>query len=429
RDHVNLLNNQHAKSENSRYDLQHKLRNIEKWTDKDGKERYKFTEFKKPYNNFTVDAKNALEKIIVSFKQNLRVIKKATNNYEKYQDGKKTEIKQEGVNWAIRKPLHKDTVFAKVYLLDETKEMTLKKALEKVKQTRDINIIVDKKLREIVKTLFKIYNDEEIQSSLKNERLKNISKVKVFEQKAATRFLNDLVSVFNGVSAADKAKETIKKITDTGIQKILFAHLSAKENNPTLAFSPEGIEEMNKNIVQLNDNKPHQPVYKVRIYEPIGNKFQVGYVGNKKDKYVEAAKSTNLFFAVYVDENGNRTFETIPLNVVIERLKQGLPEVPEHNDKGHLLLFHLSPNDLVYVPKKEEVESTHIKMIANLNRIYKIVSFTGNRLYAVPYYVAKSLVDKVEYTQLNKVESDIEDNLSIKHVCIKLKIDRLGGIL
>ncbi|MDR1554162.1 MAG: type II CRISPR RNA-guided endonuclease Cas9, partial [Prevotellaceae bacterium] len=39
RDHVNLLNNQHAKSENSRYDLQHKLRNIEKWTDKDGKER------------------------------------------------------------------------------------------------------------------------------------------------------------------------------------------------------------------------------------------------------------------------------------------------------------------------------------------------------------------------------------------------------
>src|SRR5690606_35291427 len=31
RDHVNLLNNQSAKSDKQRYDLQHKLRNIEKW--------------------------------------------------------------------------------------------------------------------------------------------------------------------------------------------------------------------------------------------------------------------------------------------------------------------------------------------------------------------------------------------------------------
>jgi CRISPR-associated endonuclease Csn1 len=186
---------------------------------------------------------------------------------------------------------------------------------------------------------------------------------------------------------------------------------------------------MNKNILQLNDGKFHQPVYKVRVYEPIGNKFQVGVRGNKSSKYVEAAKGTNLFFAIYTDENGNRTFETVPLNIVIERLKQGEREVPEHNEKGDTLLFHLSPNDLVYVPTIEEIESMQTKTINKLNRIYKIVSFTGNRLYAVPYYVAKAIVDKVEYTQLNKVESDIEDNLSIKQFCIKLNIDRLGNII
>jgi CRISPR-associated endonuclease Csn1 len=64
RDHINLLNNQSARSDLKRYDLQHKLRNNEKWIDKEGKERVKFTEFKKPWNNFTIDALNQLEKII-----------------------------------------------------------------------------------------------------------------------------------------------------------------------------------------------------------------------------------------------------------------------------------------------------------------------------------------------------------------------------
>src|SRR5690606_29414969 len=42
RDHVNLLNNKHAKSRNERYDLQHKLRHTTPWQDKEGKVRTKF---------------------------------------------------------------------------------------------------------------------------------------------------------------------------------------------------------------------------------------------------------------------------------------------------------------------------------------------------------------------------------------------------
>ena len=121
REHVNLLNNQSAKSEVSRYDLQNKLRNKEKesWFDKKENrqiERDVFKDFKKPWENFTVDAKHKLETIVVSFKQNLRVINKATNKYEKYKDGKKVKVEQEGINWAIRKPMHKDTVSGKVNL-------------------------------------------------------------------------------------------------------------------------------------------------------------------------------------------------------------------------------------------------------------------------------------------------------------------------
>jgi len=60
----------------------------------------------------------ALENIIVSFKQNLRVINKATNRFLHYnEEGKKIFVKQgKGDNWAIRKSMHKDTVFGEVNL-------------------------------------------------------------------------------------------------------------------------------------------------------------------------------------------------------------------------------------------------------------------------------------------------------------------------
>lgn len=51
---------------------------------------------------------------------------------------------------------------------------------------------------------------------------------------------------------------------------------------------------MNKNIISLNNGKWHQPIYKVRTYEQ-AEKFTVGQTGNKSEKFVEAAKGTNLF--------------------------------------------------------------------------------------------------------------------------------------
>ena len=353
RDHINLLNNKHAKSKNERYDLQHKLRHTGKWKDNNGKERDKFTEFKKPWSDFTVDAKNELEKIVVSFKQNLRVINKATNHYEKIINGKKTKVEQKGVNWAIRKPMHKETVSGLV----------------------------------------------------------DLPRIKVPKGKILTATRKLLDTSFN--------EKTILSITDTGIQKILLNYLKVK-GSPELAFSPEGIEEMNQNISLYNDGKPHQPILKIRVFE-VGSKFQVGYKGNKKDKYVEAAKGTNLFFGIYEDKDGKRSYDAIPLNIVIERQKQGLPSVPEFNEKEHRLLFSLSPNDLVYVPNEDENE------IINIKDIYKVVSFSGSQMFCVRQDVATSIVNKQEFSSLNKMERSIEGTM-IKEVCIKLKVDRLGNI-
>lgn len=104
-----------------------------------------------------------------------------------------------------------------------------------------------------------------------------------------------MVAVRKPLDSTFNEKKIKESVTDTGIQKILLNHLCTKEGKPDLAFSAEGIEEMNRNLLQLNNGKSHQPIYKVRVYEPRGNKFSVGVLGNKGTKWVEAAKGTNLF--------------------------------------------------------------------------------------------------------------------------------------
>ena len=369
REHINYMNNQHAldkskdkkEKQQSRIDLRTILceKKNNNW------------QFKKPWGTFTQEAKEALEHIVVSFKQNLRVINKATNYYEKREEKNgvlvKKKVKQEGTNWAIRKPLHKETVSGK--------------------------IILDRK----------------------------IGKDKIL---TATRKAVDITFT----------EKIISSITDTGIQKILLNYLKYK-GSPEVAFSAEGLEELNKNIAKYNDGKKHQPIYKVRIFEE-GSKFPLGETGAKATKYVEAAKGTNLFFGVYQGK-GKRTYATIPLNEVIERQKQGLPSVPGRNEKGEPLFFSLSPNDLVYVPIEGEIiETIDFNNLSKeqKERIYKTVSFTGNECHFVKStiasliksYDAKSKIG--ELGSLNKLEVTISGDSRIKEVCIKLKVDRLGNI-
>ena len=165
-------------------------------------------------------------------------------------------------------------------------------------------------------------------------------------------------------------------------------------------------------------------------------KFAVGQTGNKSTKYVEAAKGTNLFFAIYETEVEDkstgeiikkRSYATIPLNVVIDRQKRGLSSAPE-DENGNQPKFVLSPNDLVYVPTKEEVLKRKIKTPLNREHIYKVVSFSENRLSAIPNNIAKVIVDGGEYSKKNKIELT-DEKLSIKEICIPIRIDRLGNII
>lgn len=411
RDHIQYLNNENAKSQ--KYHLQmglaKKLRKmesveVEKWK-KDENGVWKKSDEKikkevpkdyiKPWETFTQDAKRELEKVVVSFKQNLRVINKTTNKYEKIveENGKKVKklvSQTKGDSWAIRKPMHEATVSGIV----------------------------------------------------------NLPWIKLNKGEIVTATRTALDKTFS--------KEKILKITDTGIQNILTNYLESKDNNPELAFSPEGIEELNSSMSKFNNGKYHQPIYKVRVYEKGSGRFRLGEKGNKKDKYVQGAP--NLFFAVYENiETKKRMFDTVPLNEVIEHQKQQEAENVNKKDKTTILkkkyliernkeievnyLFHLSPNDLVYVPMRDEnIKNIDFKNLSKerLKRIFVVNDFSGKTCYFRPNSIAQSIapkeVDLNFDAKKNKLTGSFDiktasfEGSQIKDICIKLKVDRLGNI-
>ncbi|CAN5498942.1 type II CRISPR RNA-guided endonuclease Cas9 [soil metagenome] len=462
RSHINYLNNEYALSDKKdlRFDLRNKI--CFKKYNTGNTQNYKWTFFP-PWENFTLQAKESLFTTLVSFKQNLRVINKTINHFKKWkkdEEGQLTKVQMKqskGDNWAIRKPLHKETVYGGVSLHFK-KTVVLSLGLDNWES------LVDKALKQQVKLLItKGYDKKQLIKFFKendnNWNDTDISKVEIY-------YLDT-----SNVASREKIDESfnqkrIQTITDTGIQKILSNHLrnyneineDKISEHPELAFSTDGLDELNKNIKKLNGGKAHHPIYKVRTYEPKGNKFNVGESGNKKDKFVVAADGTNLFFAVYIDKKGHRNYEAIPLNIIIENQKQGAIEnkkpnvcsVPTINETGDKLLFFLSPNDLVYLPSEEERENPDLLSLEKINslqvkQVYKFIDGSGTTANFIPNSSATTIFN------LNKKEQEKRglnypiqneygvgspqsknqkslDGIIIKEFCWKLEIGRLGNI-
>ena len=254
------------------------------------------------------------------------------------------------------------------------------------------------------------------------------------------------------------------------------------KEHPEIAFTPEAIEEMNKpeNIQKLNDGKNHKPIKKVTTYTGFGKQRAL----NEEDK--ESVKSkqfvvndagSNLYLGFYEgfvkDKNGNeirdeqgrkikeRKFQDIGLIDLIESLKQDKENRINplsdkvYDDKGNNYnwIFTLSPLDLVYVPTEEEIESPSQVDFNNLtkeqvDRIYKFVDGATGYANFIPFSFSKTikfenlksnettyngeitLITKKDKQQrvLQKFHSSISDDVMIKDVCWKLKVDRLGNI-
>lgn len=410
------------------------------------------TEFGTPWERFYLDAKDAIESIVVSHKPTSRLISKAVNKYYKWKEEstgkweKKIHLqeapKDDNKYWvAVRQSLFA-LPLGTVTQPEYEKNIDLKKAIqkqilynrrEKFEWISEDWRIAKKVLRKKINTiLFHLNNDEKkaakyfIDNPLSDEQGNIIDKIDMlrFVKYASKRRTID-----------DKfTAEVIKKMPGSGIEKnwlpkLLSEHLNENENSPSIAFKGEGLE-------QLYKKAPH-PVKKVTVMDgearnkiALHNYLLEGVAGVNQYFLVEIRKETDKKTGV---EKLTRKYSTPNFLECIERLAKGLPIHDESPDSIYIVL---SPGDLVYVPedgkKVNEIDWNDKRSIAEKTYIMK--SSQQSFAYFLPSNISSliqpydSKIKKGEFESLNKSEKTKEKNQVIKENFIKLKVDRLGNI-
>lgn len=393
----------------------------------------KVREFVLPWNTFTKDAKETLKTIVVSHKNRTRVVTKGFNLYSKWvlENGRwiKKAIPQEnGSLLSVRKSMFKEPL--SIIHLAEYKEVSVKKAIEiqfnyLTKYNSKLQPrIANKELRNSVNILIKncLFDLAETQKYVKANSIKDdngvtISKIQIleFNEYAAKRVALDKTFDSKKIDKIPYSKQQNNRLV-----RLLREHLKENNDSPQEAFSGEGLYRLAQ--------KYGKPITKITTYEKVGEKLNVN------GKLVEADKGSILFFVMYENmETGIREeMYSVPLLDAVSRIANKLPIA---EDRSGYRTIILSPNDLVYVPDPDEnvklIDWENKKKISE--RIYKVVSFSGGECQFLPHYVASLLLPydnstkKGEFGSLNKSEKSL-DGITIKKVCIKAKVDRLGNI-
>lgn len=68
-----------------------------------------------------------------------------------------------------------------------------------------------------------------------------------------------------------------------------------------------------------------------------------------------------------------------------------------------------------------------IKQPLDKNRIYKMESSSGSQCFFIKYEVASPIIDKFEFSSLNKMERAVTGEM-IKEICVPIKVNRIGDI-
>ena len=255
-------------------------------------------------------------------------------------------------------------------------------------------------------------------------------------------FLDEMAA--NRVEIGPKcSKKWIEEnVVNGAIKKAMLKHLETysrtdEENGtlsgPEVAFDAEGVEALNKSR--------KIPIRKVRVFEPIGNKYELG------NSLAQTAKGTNLFFVIYINkETGERLITehpTIPLQQVLEARKNSQNCIEE---KVGYNWFTLSPGDLVYMPDEEEdwskIDWEQDKHKYS-NKIYKVSECSGKRIFFIPHTFSKPKTAKdynknekdYNYYEFgsykenspNEIHSGSRERKIHDH-CIKLTFNRLGHV-
>lgn len=403
------------------------------------------TEFGTPWDRFYLDAKDAIESIVVSHKPTSKLISKAINKYYKWAEVEKDkwekkihfqqEPKDDDKYWvAVRQSLFGQPL-GKIHLAEYKRGLDIKTALKSqiqfiCRENKEWNTedwrIAKSELRKQVDLLIKQYNNDEktilkflASNPLRDNQGNEITKLDLLQFK---KYASKRVCIDETFTRDKIEKMPYSSLKKNWLTNLLKEHLEEYGNDPKLAFKGEALE-------MLYKKAPHS-INKVTRKES-GNKIE------KNNKLLDGDAGVNQYFLIEIKKevdkktgeiNTVRKYSTPNFLDCIERLAKGLPINDEDPNTEYLTL---SPGDLVYVPEADEqinqIDWSNKKKIAE--RTYIMKSSSATTCYFLPMTVS-SIIEKGEFESLSKSEKtkELDSFKVIKDNFIKLKVDRLGNI-
>ena len=453
-----------------------------------------------PNDVFKTVALTALQNTLVTFKQNNRIMRQRTN-YIQHPEHKE-RLKQIGLNlkknYSIRQSLHKKTFYGLRNFCPKAIEEAIKKP----------DKILDNKVRfliqlyqqqgmsmeciiELLKPQFEtVYVQEKCVITQWSHQLEYLSDIKEKEddkktlktgkspiireiecvaditiQKILKNHLAKYDSIKMTIAEASQCyddivnedhKAIVNEYITNGTTKDILIDVFVREkntegktvfHNPQIAFSAEGIKDMNYHITELNNGKNHKPIYKVKVTQALGKMFPVAEIDPdkvitaKNKQYVISDAGSNNFCGIYKSDSGETAIYVPSLKTTIEATRTNESLFPNrHPDAVDFkYAFTLSPLDLVYVPTQDELINKYISDHIDYTRIYVVNDFNDQgKMYFRPYSHASAIVDKEVDLRIDKkgnIIGSFSDKTtqcqgqSIRDCCIPIKTDRLGNII
>ncbi len=434
---------------------------IETFINKGGEDRKKileqidgFRKFKHPWATFAVDAKRALENIIVSHKPKDKLL---IQKVERGEDADKKEMLR------IRGKLHDATLYGlhngkEAYRIKLTKLAGKQFATEKT-----IEKIIDPLIKTAIKHHFEVTYNKDKAAAFSAEGINELNKNRNVPIYGFKIYYKDPSENYNlkslgGKKTSDKTfNDILGRIIDEDLKREIISHVD-KVGDFKEAFSEEGINNFNKNLEETflakNSGKKFKKLTAIKLYASENDeeaeeiKLSLLPLLRKSSYNDKLMISTGSNYALAVMENeGLRKFDLISFfdatKLINNAFKAGnkninaiIKQYFEERNPSSKLLFTLRLNDMVYVPTNGEevildIENPNFIKFWNdkYNRsknIYILKQFSGKQYYFLKHDIANILVNNVEFGSQNAYEK--VNGIAIKDVCIKLNVDRLGNI-
>ena len=412
-----------------------------------------FRNIEQPWRTFSVDSKEALEKIIVSHKPKEKLLIQKT---EKGKDAGVTDILR------IRGKLHDATLYGISQGKESYRIKLVKLAGKQFATEKTIEKIIDPIIKTAVKNHLENYKGIKAEAfsaegiaELNKGRKVPVYGFKIYYKDQSEK--QNLKQFSNKKTTSEFISDVLSRMIDIDLKNKIISHIDTMGGYKE-AFTENGIKEFNKRLEEeFNIKKPDKnfkPITSVKlIAAKESNEEEEQELSllalerkNSYNKNLLISTGSNYAFAV-LEKDSERHFDEISFfdatKLVNEAFKKGnknigkvMNEFFENKNPGSKLLFLLKQNDMVYLPSRDENIITYIENPdytkfwndekSRAANTYTVVKFSGKQIYFLKHDIAHPLINKIEFGSQNCYEK--VKGVSIKEHCIKLNINRLGNI-